>query len=94
MSLSNSRTQAARDLIPTDPNRAVQLLSELLDQTDSAVEDIRRVAHELRPPVLDALGLVAALRVHAGDQQLVRVEVDVRKTCRRYPPQSRRPRTT
>jgi signal transduction histidine kinase len=71
------KVEAARDLIPTHPNRAVQLLSELLDQTQIAVEDLRRVAHKLRPPVLDALGLPEALRVHAGDQRLVRVQVDL-----------------
>jgi len=52
-------------------------LSELLDQTESAVEDVRRVAYQLRPPVLDALGLLAALRLHADDQQRLRVRLDV-----------------
>jgi signal transduction histidine kinase len=69
--------QAARDLIATDPPRAIELLSELLNQTESAVEDIRRVAHKLRPPVLDALGLLGALRVHADAEQLVRVRLDI-----------------
>ena len=32
-----------------------------------AVESIRRLAHELRPPVLDEHGLVGSLREHARD---------------------------
>jgi signal transduction histidine kinase len=71
------KVETARDLIATDPGQAIELLSELLNQTESAVADIRRVAHKLRPPVLDTLGLLEALRVHAGDQQLVRVKLDV-----------------
>ena len=71
------KVEEARDLIITDPRRAIELLSELLNQTESTVADIRRVAHKLRPPVLDTLGLLGALRVHADDQQLVRVQLDV-----------------
>jgi signal transduction histidine kinase len=71
------KVETARELIDDNPHRARQLLSELLEQTASAVEDVRRVAHQLRPPVLDALGLLAALRVHAGDQQPTPVHLDL-----------------
>jgi signal transduction histidine kinase len=40
------------------------------------VEDVRRIAHQLRPPALDALGLVGALRSHAASQQRVQITVD------------------
>jgi signal transduction histidine kinase len=71
------KAETARDLIPTNPDRAVELLSELLDHTERAVREVRRVAHQLRPPVLDSLGLVPALRLHAGEQRQLRVHVDV-----------------
>jgi signal transduction histidine kinase len=71
------KVEAARDLIDSDPARAGDLMSELLEQTERAVKDVRRVAHQLRPPVLDALGLLAALRVHARDHQRVHVQLDL-----------------
>jgi signal transduction histidine kinase len=71
------KAEAARDLIGTDPRRAGQLLSELLEQTEHAVDDVRRVAYQLRPPALDTLGLLAALRVHAGGHQRVPVQMDL-----------------
>lgn len=52
----------ARNLVPVDPARAVELLAELRRQTGAAIEDIRRVAYGLRPPALDELGLLTALR--------------------------------
>jgi signal transduction histidine kinase len=71
------KAETARDLIDTDPQRAGELMSELLEQTERAVADIRRVAYQLRPPALDALGLLAALRAHAGDHQRVPVQLDL-----------------
>ncbi len=71
------KAETARDLIDTDPQRAGKLLSELLDHTERAVADIRRVAYQLRPPTLDALGLLPALRAHAGDHQRVPVQLDL-----------------
>jgi two-component system NarL family sensor kinase len=38
------------------------LLGELKGETSAAVDDVRRLVHDLRPPALDELGLVAALR--------------------------------
>ena len=49
-----------------DPAAAADLLAELKEQAATAVQDIRRLAHDLRPPTLDDLGLVAALRESAA----------------------------
>jgi signal transduction histidine kinase len=43
-----------------------ELLSELKSQTQEAVSDIRRLVHGLRPPALDDLGLLAAIRQQAA----------------------------
>ena len=57
--------EAARDLIPTDPRRAEELLASVMERAQDAVSDVRRLVYELRPPALDALGLLAALRAYA-----------------------------
>jgi signal transduction histidine kinase len=51
-----------RRLIPTDPDAADELVVELREELRSAVADIRRLVYDLRPPALDDLGLVEALR--------------------------------
>jgi signal transduction histidine kinase len=73
---------AARRLVPADPDRAVALLADLRAQTTAAIDDIRRLVNELRPPALDGLGLTGALREHAatiagrpGDRPL-RIDVE------------------
>lgn len=60
------KSDAARNLMPHDPDAAATLLVELKTQTQTAITDIRRLVYNLRPPPLDELGLVAALREHAA----------------------------
>jgi signal transduction histidine kinase len=55
----------AADLIPTDPAAAGDLVRELHAAIRAAVGDIRRLVYDLRPPTLDELGLVAAVRERA-----------------------------
>jgi signal transduction histidine kinase len=52
----------ARNLFKSDPPAADALLVELKIQVQTAIADIRRLVYELRPPTLDELGLVSALR--------------------------------
>jgi signal transduction histidine kinase len=52
---------AARNLLDRDPQQAGRVLAEVKAQTQAAIGDIRRLVYELRPPVLDQLGLVGAL---------------------------------
>ncbi|GAA3126374.1 signal transduction histidine kinase [Kribbella aluminosa] len=56
---------AAANLITTDTPRAVELLARLRADTRSAITDVRRLVDDLRPPALDELGLIAALRQRA-----------------------------
>jgi signal transduction histidine kinase len=46
----------------TDDPLADSLLADLAKRTQDATADIRRLVYELRPPALDELGLVSALR--------------------------------
>ncbi|TDW84523.1 histidine kinase [Kribbella pratensis] len=56
---------AAANLITTDTPQAVELLARLRSDTRSAIADVRRLVEDLRPPALDELGLVGALRQRA-----------------------------
>jgi signal transduction histidine kinase len=55
-------SEAARDLVPNDPARAQEMMECLAEQAQAAVADVRRLVYALRPPALDALGLMGALR--------------------------------
>jgi signal transduction histidine kinase len=68
---------AARKLLTTDPMAADALLADLTEHTKAAVEDIRRLVYGLRPPALDELGLVAALREQAERYSRADLEVMV-----------------
>lgn len=57
---------ALRTTIPRDPAAATELAGELRTELKAAVGDIRRLVHGLRPPALDELGLVGALRQRAS----------------------------
>ncbi|MGY1915849.1 sensor histidine kinase [Blastococcus sp. SYSU DS0973] len=45
-----------------EPERAAPLVTTARDQLQEAVGDVRRIVHDLRPPALDDLGLLGALR--------------------------------
>jgi signal transduction histidine kinase len=49
----------------TDPGSAHTVLKEVKAEMVTAVDEIRRLVYELRPPALDDLGLVGALRQQA-----------------------------
>lgn len=64
--------------IDTNPQEAKELLGKLKAQTRDAVRDIRRVVYDLRPPALDELGLIRALReMVVNDQSSLQVSFDV-----------------
>ena len=56
------KLDVAGDLLEQDPPAARALLRGLKAQAQSALRDIRRVVYALRPPALDDLGLLGALR--------------------------------
>jgi two-component system, NarL family, sensor kinase len=53
---------AARNLLRSDPSAAEALLEELRLDLRRATAEIRQLVYDLRPPMLDELGLVGALR--------------------------------
>ena len=56
---------AVRNLVAHEPE-AVEVLTQVKEQMQDAVADIRRLVYALRPPTLDELGLVGAIREHAA----------------------------
>ena len=59
-------TDAARNQLQSNPERADALLERLRGDTTSAIAEVRRLVEGLRPPALDELGLVGALRQQAS----------------------------
>jgi signal transduction histidine kinase len=55
-----------KTMLRRDPEAAAALLDRLRDAAQAAIADIRRLAYELRPPQLDELGLIGAVREHAA----------------------------
>lgn len=53
--------QGARNLLESDPRAGQELLARLQDEVESATHGVRNLSHHLLPPVLDELGLAAAL---------------------------------
>jgi signal transduction histidine kinase len=67
---------AVYNLADSDPTAAREVVTQLKEQAQDALSDIRRIAYNLRPPALDELGLVGALKEHiashhAQDLQIV-----------------------
>jgi two-component system NarL family sensor kinase len=58
-------SDAARNLIRSNPEEAERLVGQLRADTVVAIEEIRRLVYAMRPPALDELGLVPALRQQA-----------------------------
>jgi signal transduction histidine kinase len=57
---------AVRQLLENNPTAAIPLLDQVMEQNKSTVDDVRRLVYGLRPPALDELGLVAAIRDHVA----------------------------
>ncbi len=67
----------ADDLVEEDPAAARSLLLGLKAQAQTAVSDIRRLVYELRPPALDDLGLLGAIRETAAQLEANGLDISV-----------------
>jgi signal transduction histidine kinase len=78
------KVDAALDELAYDTASTAALLHELKGDIQTAITDIRRLVYALRPPALDELSLVGALRVqlasfeHAGLQIVLEALGDLR----------------
>jgi len=71
------KLEAAHDALPADPHRAAELLVELLGQSQTMLAEVRRLVYALRPPALDELGLVGAVREQAAQCGLADLQVSL-----------------
>lgn len=83
----------ARGLVRRDPGATEALLDRLVGQVKTGIGDVRRIIDDLRPPVLDQLGLVSAIReatAHlagsADSAARLEVTVDAGGNLRALPP--------
>ncbi|HEX2742181.1 MAG TPA: GAF domain-containing sensor histidine kinase [Rubrobacter sp.] len=60
------KAEAACDLLAVDPGRSEVLLEDIIARTQEAITDVRRLVYGLRPPALDEIGLLGALRSQAA----------------------------
>jgi signal transduction histidine kinase len=58
--------EAVAQLMTTNPTKAQALLGSLKTQAEEAILDLRGLVYGLRPPALDDLGLIGALRLSAS----------------------------
>jgi len=68
---------AVRAIMRSDPDAAEEMLLELKVDAQEAVTDIRRLVYGLRPPALDDLGLLGALRETAAQYGAKGLEVSL-----------------
>ena len=66
---------AMRSLIKRDPEQAERLATELREDLRQATAEIRRLVYDLRPPMLDELGLAGAMRNFGFQDSGVHFEV-------------------
>jgi len=64
------RLESVSDLIGRDPAAAAELTDTLSEQARAEILEVRRLVDGLRPPVLDQLGLVSALRQRAEEHRV------------------------
>jgi signal transduction histidine kinase len=69
------KLDATETLLDQDPLRARAVLAEARAQTQATINDIRRLVYNLRPPILDEWGLLAALREQVAQYELNNVQV-------------------
>jgi signal transduction histidine kinase len=80
---------AVKQLAEHDPASAIPLLEQVMTQNQSTVEEVRHLVYGLRPPALDELGLVAAIRDHvAGMDGKSTLQIEITEPPEGLPPLS------
>ena len=79
-----------RTLYRHDVETTETLLKQLETEIESVIGDVRRVVYNLRPPTLDELGLLGALREYvarlgSGDSKTLNISVDAPETLPALP---------
>lgn len=65
LAAASMRAESAAFLAHSDPEQACGVMFGLAEELRGTIEDVRRLVYDLQPPVLDAVGLAAAVREQA-----------------------------
>lgn len=76
-------TDLVRALVEKQPTNAVELLKTIRTLAVDAVDNLRHLIADLRPPALEELGLVAALKMLAETSNPAKIQVTVEGIERR-----------
>ncbi|MGB5845508.1 MAG: GAF domain-containing sensor histidine kinase [Anaerolineales bacterium] len=71
------RIDIARNKLVSDPDQADTILVETKEQIQDTIGDIRRLVYELRPPALDDMGLVNAVRSFVDQQKIDGLKISI-----------------
>jgi signal transduction histidine kinase len=78
---------AVKQLLENDPASAKAILEQVMAQNQSTVEEVRHLVYGLRPPALDELGLVAAIRDYvAGMDRKSALHIEIMEPRGGLPP--------
>ena len=80
---------AVKQLLENNPASALPLLEQVMAQNQFTVEEVRRLVYGLRPPALDELGLVPAIRDYvAGMDKKSTLQIEITEPLGGLPPLS------
>ncbi|MEW6086084.1 MAG: GAF domain-containing sensor histidine kinase [Chloroflexota bacterium] len=71
------KLEAAMDALDSETETARALLKESMTESQTLITEIRRLVYGLRPPALDQLGLLSAIREQAAQYQMNGLQVTV-----------------
>ena len=89
MASLNIRLHTVRKHLEQDGNPVAKELEDLAEHARSNIQDVRRLIYDLRPAVLDELGLVPALRQHVSryrEEHNVQVDLTLGQESKRLSP--------
>ncbi len=69
---------SARALLAEKPEVVDQLLAQVETELETTLQDVRRIVYDLRPPELDQLGLVGAIRACADQYESSTLKIDIK----------------
>ncbi len=77
---------AIQRLRTSEPHSAIVLLKDISSAVDDLIRSVRRIAADLRPVLLDQIGLAPAVEAYARDvEQRSKLLIDVKFSVRRAP---------
>ncbi len=83
-----AKLRLARNQLTRDPNLASATLTELQEDAQQALADLRELARGIHPAVLEDRGLVEAIKARVGRLPIgVRIQADATTRDSRYPPE-------